>query len=221
MYIYLLYYLILNNTFGCYLALFITFIIFLITALIKKEKRVLIALSIIAFIITSFFAKTTEKNIASDNLATFSKDIHNIVSTAPTSADFEKAGTGRMLLWIYGLKFFSQRPIIGYGPENLGAKFAEAKINQDRPHNILIQLATTSGLPGLILYCTAIGIILFNGFKKLDMKNELHITFLFVAISYIISSMFGNSMYYTTPYFFIILGFLFRETLKFDQEKKL
>ena len=130
------------------------------------------------------------------------------MSTDHKQSDVEKAGTGRMKLWIYGMKFFSERPILGYGPENLGAKYAEAKIGQDRPHNILVQLITTSGLPGLILYCSAIGIILFRSFKKLDMKNELHIVLLFVSISYIISSMFGNSMYYTTPYFFIILGLL-------------
>ena len=148
MYTYLLYYLILNNTFGCYLALFLTFIIFLLTALIKKEKRIFIEIAILVFIITSFFGKTTEKNIASDNLTTFSKDIKNIVSTDHKQSDVEKAGTGRMKLWIYGMKFFSERPILGYGPENLGAKYAEAKIGQDRPHNILVQLITTSGLPG-------------------------------------------------------------------------
>ena len=116
-----------------------------------------------------------------------------------------------MLLWKYGLQFFMERPIFGYGPENLETKYLENHISQDRPHNLLIQLATTSGLPGLLLYISAICVILWKSLKKLDMKNQLHVTFMFVVITYLISAMFGNSMYYTSPYFFILLGFLMRK----------
>ena len=85
---------------------------------------------------------------------------------------------------------------------------------QDRPHNLILQLLTTSGLPGCILYMSAVGIILIRGLKNIDMKNDLLVVCLFTSIVYLISSMFGNSMYYTSPYFYIILGFLMKELIE-------
>ncbi len=87
-------------------------------------------------------------------------------------------------------------------------------ISQDRPHNLLIQLANTSGIPGLILYVTAVGIILIRAIKTMNENNSLHIVLLFTLVAYLISAMFGNSMYYTSPYFFILLGFLMCENVK-------
>lgn len=43
---------------------------------------------------------------------------------------------------------------------------------------------------------------------------------LFMVIAYLISAMFGNSMYYTSPYFFILLGFLMGENLKQNENIK-
>ena len=130
----------------------------------------------------------------------------------------EKAGTGRLDLWINGIKFFLERPILGYGPDNLGAKYKEVEIreedrNQDRPHNLLIQLATTSGIIGLVTYVSAIGIILIRALKRMKMEDDVHVISFFVVIAYLISAMFGNSMYYTSPYFFIFLGLLMSENI--------
>ena len=213
MYTFLLYYLVLNDTFGCYLALILTFIIYFIITIVKKGKKLPISICIAILVLISVFANTGNKNIAKNNIQTLSKDVTNIVTTPSTDKKFNSAGTGRMLLWRYGIKFFMERPIFGYGQENLEAKYLENQISQDRPHNLLIQLATTSGLPGLLLYISAICVILWRSLKKLDMNNQLHITFMFVVISYLISAMFGNSMYYTSPYFFILLGFLMRENM--------
>ena len=134
--------------------------------------------------------------------------------------EIEKAGTGRMELWVNGLKFFTERPIIGFGPENLGKKYFEKNISQDRPHNLIIQLLTTSGLPGCILYVLAIGIIVKRSFKSLKMENKIHIISHFTVVGYLISAMFANSMYYTSPYFFILLGILMCETLKEMKKEK-
>ena len=156
-YIFLLYYLIINNTFGCYLALIASFFICLITFIIKKEKKIYIIISIFIFIITSFLTGTkTNNNIAKKNFSLLSKDIKNITTSKSSDIKWQQSGSGRMKLWKYGIQFFIEKPILGYGPENLEQKYNEVKIYQDRPHNLLIQLATTSGLPGLILYCLGI-----------------------------------------------------------------
>ena len=215
MYIFLLYFLIFNNTFGCYLALISTFIIYFITALFKKGKKIYIILAIILLAIISPLVnnETKQENIASQNIKTLVTDVHNIRTTDSSDVKWEHAGSGRMKLWKYGIQFFLEKPILGYGAENLGEKYKNAKINQDRPHNLLIQLATTSGLPGLILYCLAIGIILWRSLKNLDMQNPIYVVCMFSVVAYLISSMFGNSMYYTSPYYFTLLGFLFNEII--------
>ena len=233
-YAYLMYYLIVNNTFGSYLALFVTLLMFFIVAIIKKEKRVLSLVSIIIFVVISIFTQTAQsinanknikveksKNITSENIKQLSTDISKISNANSNPGNnYENAGSGRLILWINGLKFFAERPMLGYGPENLEIKYKNIGIIQDRPHNLIIQLLTTSGLPGGILYITAIGIILIRSLKNIDMSNTVLIVCMFTAISYIISSMFGNSMYYTSPYFYIILGMLMKEVVKFKTLKE-
>ena len=225
-YAFLMYYLIINNTFGCYLALFFTLLIFFIVALVKKEKRILSIITIGIFVVISIFTQTAKnintagmeknKNIASENIKQLSTDI-NKITEAKTNPDneYQSAGSGRLELWINGIKFFTERPILGYGPENLEVKYKDVGILQeDRPHNLIIQLLTTSGIPGCVFYLLALGIIIIRGLKNIDMNNMVLVTCLFTVIVYIGSSMFGNSMYYTSPYFYIILGFLMKEIIK-------
>ena len=40
------------------------------------------------------------------------------------------------------------------------------------------------------------------------------------VIAYLISAMFGNSMYYTSPYLFILLGYIFNKCITKDNETK-
>ena len=44
-------------------------------------------------------------------------------------------------------------------------------------------------------------------------KQMLVRQLLFTIIAYLISAMFGNSMYYTSPYFFILLGMLYKQEI--------
>lgn len=218
-YTFLLYYLIFNDTFGCYLALFGTLVLFLIYSIFKKEKIVLAIFSIIIFICVSCCVFKDGINIAYNNLKTFKFDSTKIIDKNTKEEDVLRAGSSRMKLWKYGIKFFFEKPILGYGPENLEVKYNEFGIDQDRPHNLLIQLATTSGLPGLVLYLTAVGMILIHSLKTMKFnENELQIVLCFTVIAYLASAMFGNSMYYTSPYYFIFLGMLMENNVKKEQK---
>jgi len=238
-YTFLLYYLILNNTFGCYLSLALTLIFFVIYSIYHKKNRCMSIFLVILFIIMSVAIPKT-RVIVQKNINTLFKDINNIIVAEKSKNNdiiteklknddidaeeekiikrADKAGTGRISLWKNGIKFFLERPILGYGPENLREKYSEVGINQDRPHNLLIQLATTSGIIGIVTYVTVIVIILIRGVKRLNMENQIHTISFFVVVSYLISAMFGNSMYYTSPYFFIFLGFLMNENIKCSKD---
>ena len=219
-YIILLYFRIINNTLGCYLAFFITSLLFFVYCIYKRKYRLLCCISIMIFIVLSIFIKYDGKYIVYNNIKTFSKDVISIVNIEKqniikdeTEKEIEKAGNGRIELWKYGIKIFLKNPILGYGPDNLKEEYREYNINQDRPHNLIIQLLTTSGIPGLTLYICSIGLIIIRGFKRLKNDNILYEVLVFTIIAYLISAMFGNSMYYTSPYFFILLGILYKEEI--------
>ena len=177
----LLYFLILNNTFGCYLALILTFVISIATVVIKKEKKLYITISIIIFVLISILPTSKiNGNITQKNIKTLAKDVHYISSLNSSDIKWQHAGSGRMKLWKYGVQFFLEKPIIGYGPENLGKAYKKVGVNLDRPHNLLIQLATTSGLPGLILYCSAIRNYTIEKLKKSKYaKSNLYSLYVF------------------------------------------
>ena len=225
-YTYLLCYLIINNTFGCYLALLGTLILFLAISIIKKHNIKISLITIGIFVFVTIFANIFN-NTTSQNIKQLGLDLGSIVG-ATSSKELEnnnketymQAGSGRMEIWIDGLKFFANRPVLGYGPENLRPMYEADEIDQDRPHNIIIQQLTTSGLPGCILYFTALGIIILKGLKSFNAKNSIYTVTLFNTIAYLISAMFGNSMYYTSPYFFIVLGLLMNEIIKVDNCEK-
>ena len=196
----------------------------MIYCLYNKKKRFITSVSLIIFVLMSLIGPYV-KNVIKENFDVMFKDVKNIVIAEKVKNDSdvkdkeqiiqnaERGGSGRIRIWKYGIKFWLERPLLGYGPDNLESKYKEVWINQDRPHNLLIQLLTTSGIPGLITYITAIGIILLKGLKTLKIQNSLHIIVFSNVIAYLISAMFGNSMYYTSPYFFIFLGWLMFENI--------
>lgn len=220
-----------NNTFGCYLATVVVLIGYSIYSLIKKIDRKNILVLVTIFALLSCVTTKKGVNIAYRNIQNFASDL-SIIITKVTGIQFEqnedkksnntiiekkfdKVGTSRMLLWKYGIKFINKKPFLGYGPDNLGREYMLEGINgQDRPHNLLIYLAGVSGIPGMLIYITAVGIIVIKGLKKLVSGNKNGSVFLIIVITYLISSMFGNSMYYTSPYFFIFLGSLMKLNLE-------
>ena len=70
----------------------------------------------------------------------------------------------------------------------------------------MIQFGIFTGIPGIIFYVIFILSILIRNLKKIKLLDDINIFCLFIVICYLISSMFGNSMFYTSPYFFIFLG---------------
>lgn len=227
-YIIIGYALIYNDTFGCYLAVLAVLVMYAIYALIKKINRKSIFVAIMIFAILSGVTIKDGKFLAYENMKQLGQDIKIIIcktmnietevvegeEVVDIDEKFEETGTNRMQLWINGIKFALKKPIIGYGPDNLREEYLRAGIEQDRPHNLIIYLACVSGFPGMLLYVTAVGIIVIIGIKKLFQGDQNVKIYLMIVIAYLISSMFGNSMYYTSPYFFIFLGSLMHYNLK-------
>ena len=194
-------------------------------------------------------------------------------------------GSGRGRVWIRSLDLMNQRPMFGWGLENLLNEFYQQyNIGEGRTHNLLLQLGACTGIPGVLIYYVAtmaiflkvmfdaklrkyrkptliaIGVIfvaltialnllinrytdklLFNGLfsvmlwailfmaifiKKLRFRlkdwNYFEMMASAVFVSYMIGSFFGNSAFYTSPYFMIFLGILafemLHKTSRFEDE---
>lgn len=161
----------------------------------------------VAVVVSTFLIVTAAMNISNSHtykdFEVLGGDIFEIVEK---SSDADKAGTGRWVLWRNGVRFISERPLFGYGPDNLGDQYAKVNVGTDRPHNEIIQFAASLGIPAAIFYIIAV----FNYFIVF-LRNRKHVLrmeigLLCTVITYLASSMFGNTMYYTSPFFFMILG---------------
>ena len=142
------------------------------------------------------------------------REVGQVQQSLPSAAEGEltaaidNLGTERVLLWRLGIQFALEKPLFGYGPDNLGQLYSAVRYNlPDRPHNELIQFAASLGFPALAFYLTAIGSLVtafFRSFRRLSLFDLA----LFASVGgYLVSSMFGNTMYYTTPYYIMMLAF--------------
>lgn len=218
-YIFLLYLLIRNDTLGCYLAVTISLIALFIYILIKKEKRIIVTVVVVLFALVSFFVsyfdiKFGEKvnfdynNIILNNFKSLFYDTNIIMKGNYDSDELRDVGTGRGLLWKEAINFISQKPIVGGGMESVGEYYREQYIfDNDRPHNMILQISSFSGIPCALIYLSFIIYLAIKCLKRIN-TDPIYMMIYFTAMSYFISSMFGNSMHYTSPYYAILLGLL-------------
>jgi O-antigen ligase len=194
-----------NQSFGPYLAVIVGFICLavFIFKFLRSRKRLLIV-SLAIFILVSIIMNLYMHFFLSD-LFTLLNDTENILSGSDAA---RSAGSGRWPLWANGLQFIIERPLFGYGPDNLGARYLAAGITIDRPHNELIQFAASLGLPALLAYLSAMVVLMVSFFRKKAFASIYSVGLFCAIAAYLFSSLLGNSMYYTTPFFMILLGLL-------------
>lgn len=224
-----------NDTFASFLAILITIIIMFIYCLIIKKNRICMSIILLSILIVPF----TFKNV-NDSFNRIIKEIVKISNNKDnlyvSINDDEKidnsadlvicAGNSRLDLWLKGIDLMKNKPLFGYGIENLGEPYSHIVMcdSTDRPHNIFIQIGATTGIFGLLLYVVFLGIVFINIIIKYKEINKEIMIFVFMSISYIISLFFGNSMFYTTPYYMISLGVIFSiyymERKKINDRKK-
>ena len=198
--------LIFNNTFGCYLTVFVTLIACIFIFSLKNNKFSRISLlPFIMFLFISLLINTNNKIIENNFLSLFT-DATKIISNDETVG---QAGSSRWKLWVNALDFIKNRPIFGYGPDSLGKPYEELNIKIDRPHNEYLQFAASLGIPALIFYLSALFLVFKRAFKNRKNISTNTIIALCSVLAYLVSAFFGNTMFYTSPYFFILLAISF------------
>lgn len=195
--------LIINDTFATYISVLIAIIFFIIGYILRGEKQIRCVTPLIIFIVVSIIMNSLYGGLVGKNFLMLKDDTRRIIKM---SEDRGKAGSERWMLWISAIDFMQEKPLLGYGPDNLEEEYRKVGIYQSRPHNEYLQHAVCLGIPALLLYLGSLINIFIRSFKQRKFLSESKIIALVATFGYLASAFFGNTMYYTTPYFFIVLG---------------
>ena len=193
-----------NHSFGSFLALSSAFTLSIV--LIAWLKRALLFRAVI--LTALFFGLSWAQSLVDDYLTSeFSGTREDVANIVEGNEEASSAGSGRWSLWTHAAGFALERPLLGYGPDALGTPYEEAGESTDRPHNELLQFAASQGFIAMFLYLGALITLAARAFNKRHALSTLTLTLGFVVIGYLASSMFGNTMYYTTPFYVMFLSF--------------
>lgn len=192
-----------NNTFGAILASFISLLVVLLLALIKLPKSRWRAVSVASLIIAIPLAGGILLNAQFDNFVVLIHDIGKILSG---SADAGSAGTNRWGQWVTAVKYIQEKPLLGYGCEGMAARMM-SEIHISNPHNELLTYALFFGVPAAVCYTVAVLMIFLRHLVSGAWRDPYALMAFAAALAYFISSLFGVAMFYTTPFFFIMLGY--------------
>lgn len=204
--------LIFNNTFGCYLAVFLGLIFVIIAFYICSKNVLKRSVLIFSVFLCVSFVLDFKYGLVRQN---FMETGNDIIMIARKDKNADNAGSLRWVLWKKGIKISFYEPIFGQGPDSLGPLYKEQNIHfNERPHNIFIQLAASLGIPFMLMYIGLLTCIYSKNFKIRDKIKDSSLICICVTVAYLISSFFGNSMYYTTPYYVIFLGICSRRRKK-------
>ncbi|MCH5204968.1 MAG: O-antigen ligase family protein [Oscillospiraceae bacterium] len=196
--------LIVNNTFGCFLACFCALIFNCIVISITEKKFNKLSIVMVALFTAITFVMSFWVESVFTNIIQFAKDV-GAVSGDPENA--ATAGTGRWTLWTHTAEYIKEKPVFGFGVDGISKRldFDTQGVN-NRPHNEFLQYAVFFGIPAAIAYICGVFSVFTNGLKNKFNLDGYAVAALVAAFAYLVSSVFGNTMYYTAPYLFILLG---------------
>ena len=170
--------------------------------MLDKSKRKAVIVLDILLVLTVVFLNTDAhlSERAKDNLDVAEQIVLRENGGSDIEALLDRLTSYRYTMWKKAVGYSLEKPLFGWGPDNLGELYyADGLSFTDRPHNEFIQIGASLGIPCLIMYCLGLINWLIDMFKKKDI-------ICIVCIGYLICSVFSNSMFYTTPYFYMFLG---------------
>lgn len=198
--------LILNDTLGCYLAVIAALIFAMIVIISKRSGRsefCRLVIAIVLLVIVTVGMHLLDQNNTHD-VTKLASDIGNI---AEGNENAQSAGTGRWALWTHTVEYIGEKPVFGWGVEGIMKRLEGEKDSiNDRPHNEYLQWAAFFGIPGALLYLASLSLVMFGMLRNIKQAGAVSFACYIASAGYIASAFFGNTMYYTAPFFFIFLG---------------
>ena len=191
-----------NNSLGAWLACLLAFFfqgIALYLTHKRVDRRTLLALAL--FLLVTILLGTRTQLLLRSILG-LPADIWSVLSD-PAHAD--SAGSNRWVIWRFTAARIAEKPLFGFGSEGINAAL-KAETRNTRPHNELLQYAVFYGIPAAVLYAGGVMAVFLRGYRARARLAPPVLICLTAAFSYFVSSMFGNTMFYTAPFFFLFLG---------------
>ena len=224
--------LIINNTLGAYLAVSLSFVLFIIysilsnrrkrgddektgSALVKHKgflKKIFwpggwqCAILILVIFIGITVLMSRRYNTVGSSVSVMVGDVGDILSD-PMEND--KAGSGRWRLWKGAVRHIVEEPLLGFGVEGLLTQYEIGT-----PHNEILQYAEFFGVITTALYILAVWLVMWRVFRNFKKMSKSTMLCFFACFTYLASSFFGVAIYYTTPFVYIFLGLTYAEYLR-------
>ena len=214
--------LIVNNTFGCYLAILFILIINIIF-IIKNKLYIKYLLLILSFIILSITIKIDGNWYLKDNFESLLIDLNIIKGYTENYSNFNEEenknyvdsfiiymGSYRGELWYYTIDLIKKKPLIGYGLESLNNEYKNYSMQSgnDMPHNLILHLWVCGGIFTLLFYLIGNILILIKNRKSFYENNCLTIIY-FIILGHLFQSMFNNTLFYVTSIYAIFFGMIY------------
>ena len=229
---------VINNTLGAFLATgFVLTLVLLYTILDNRRKskntkknrnfkeimhdnyRAIVepgawqsALFILLFYVCFTLALNTQYHTVVESLIRLFSDTGDIVKDSEHAGG---AGSGRWKLWKNTCLHIPEHPFVGFGVEGLLNTY-----HVGTPHNEILQYAAFFGIPVTVLYLASCILVLVRVWINKWKVSKITMICFFLAIGYLVNSMFGVAIYYTTPFMFIFLGLAYSECVREDDSAK-
>lgn len=219
---------VINNTLGAFLATGFVLTIFFLYRLFDNKKKGTLgkgffkqltmsgswqsALFILILYVLITLALNIHYRTIIDSLIKLFSDSGDIIKDPSMAGN---AGSGRWALWKATVKYIPEHPFVGFGVEGL--------LNAHHvgtPHNEFLQYAAFFGIPVAVLYTAACTIALARVWINRAKMSPMTMVCFFTAIGYLVNSLFGVAIYYTTPFLFIFLGLAYSECVREDDSAK-
>ena len=197
-----------NSTLGSFIGTCCALVMILIMFVRKHSKfawrMVTPVIVVVVMVIASYFGYVPTSS-GEDMKANFDLLFDNGEAIASGTDAAMEAGHGRVKLWTQSLKMIPARPIFGYGPEHLD-DFYSQEMWVLRPDNELIQHAVFLGVPACLFYIFALLGLFLHQWKHMKQLDRTALIGAGCVIAYFVSSVFGVTAFYTTPFFYLFLG---------------
>lgn len=203
-----------SNSTGSFLAFILTIILMIIFFVIKKQINLKKILTILLIIILLYPVVLHNNNEITPEIKSHIKFITKNEASKGTYniKNNRDLGHGRIRIWSNVWNLIKEKPLLGYGPDNLGLVYKKSSDDSkiaDKAHNIYLNIWVSSGIFALIGY---LGWIIVSILKNIKTKNKITLIVLFAVISYAISALVSISVIEVTPYFFVLMALLTKKT---------
>lgn len=199
--------LVVNNTFGGWLAAFISIIVMTMFFTVAAENKKTIFAKMIG-VFVAFSLVSTIVSYGGDSvwkqMLGVGSDMESVVLEEEKA---EEAGSGRWGVWVIAGEYIAQHPMFGGCEDCLVPIYKHADYKTlTRPANEYLQYAAFFGIPALMCYIITLIMILVNRSKNIKKLPPTVLIIGGAVVAYAISAFFGNTTIYTTMDFFVLLG---------------